>query len=101
MVYVYGYVCYDPIKIGLNDLLNTNMKWNHLHKHTAYDKTYDHRNHGYPLQALPALLVGGAHALCGDPPGAENRRRAGQGHQRHARRLRLLARGNLDQETAG
>ncbi len=31
----------------------------------------------------------------------QDRRRAGQGHQRHARRLRLLARGDLDQEAAG
>ena len=30
--------------------------------------------------------------------GAAHRRRAGQGHQRHARRLRVLARGDLDQE---
>ena len=33
--------------------------------------------------------------------GAEDRGRAGQGHQRHARRLRLLARRDLDQEAAG
>ena len=33
--------------------------------------------------------------------GAAHRRRAGQGHQRHARRLRVLARGDLDQEAAG
>ncbi len=33
--------------------------------------------------------------------GAQDRRRAGQGHQRHARRLRLLARRDLDQEAAG
>ena len=30
--------------------------------------------------------------------GAEDRQRAGEGHQRHARRLRVLARGDLDQE---
>ena len=38
---------------------------------------------------------------CRDPAGAAHRRRAGQGHQRHARRLRVLARGDLDQEAAG
>ncbi len=36
--------------------------------------------------------------LCGDPPGAQDRGGHRQGHQRHARRLCVLARRDLDQE---
>ncbi len=56
------------------------------------------------LQSAHAVgehLARRADALCRDPPGAAHRRRAGQGHQRHARRLCVLARGDFDQETAG
>ena len=56
------------------------------------------------LQSAHAVgehLARRADALFGDPHGAAHRRRAGQGHQRHARRLRVLARGDLDQEAAG
>jgi 2,5-furandicarboxylate decarboxylase 1 len=45
--------------------------------------------------------LGGADALHRDPAGAQDRQRQRHGHQRHARRLRVLARGDLDQEGAG
>ena len=53
-----------------------------------------------PAHAVGEHLARGADALCRDPPGAEDRGRRRQGHQRDARRLRLLARGDLDQEAA-
>ena len=51
-----------------------------------------------PAHAVGEHLARGADALRRDPAGAEDRQRAGEGHQRHARRLRVLARGDLDQE---
>ncbi len=51
-----------------------------------------------PAHAVGEHLARGADALHRDPPGAEDRQRPGEGHQRHARRLRVLARGDLDQE---
>ena len=54
-----------------------------------------------PAHAVGEHLARGADALLGDPHGAAHRRRAGEGHQRHARRLRVLARRDLDQEAAG
>ena len=51
-----------------------------------------------PAHAVGEHLARGADALRRDPAGAADRQRAGEGHQRHARRLRVLARGDLDQE---
>jgi len=81
------------------------LHWNPLVRVKARARQGDLAAQGCGLlqsaHAVGEHLARRAHTLCRDSPGAQNRRGAGQGYQRHPRRLRVLARGDFDQEAAG